>query len=103
MVDRGRRVYVDLGRVPLVHAQRFDFRNVGAQLAVQGCTAHAQEDADLDRVSQCPWGERLPNSRTLQLAHPMHCQSVDVKAGSCTTHLGCGRHSQRTRCFRARS
>lgn len=46
--DAGRRVsYIDLRIIPLVHAQRLDLGDVGAQLAMQGCAAHAQEDAQL--------------------------------------------------------
>lgn len=43
--------YLDLGIVPLVHAQRFDLGDVCSQLAVQGCASHAQEDAQLLVVS----------------------------------------------------
>ena len=39
--------YINLGVVPLVHAQRLDFGDVRAQLAMQGCASHAQEDAQL--------------------------------------------------------
>lgn len=46
--------YINLCAVPLVHTQRFDLGDVRAQLAVQRRAPHAQEDADLEFVSQSP-------------------------------------------------
>lgn len=39
--------YINLRVVPLVHAQRLHFRDVRAQLAVDGGAPHAQEYAQL--------------------------------------------------------
>lgn len=43
--------YIDLGIVPLVHAQRLDLGDVCSKLAVEGRTPHAQKDAELCVVS----------------------------------------------------
>ena len=75
LVDGAPLSYIDLGIVPLVHAQRLDFGDMCSQLAVQGCASHAQEDAQLGRVSVSVFLGRVGRVKvvgghTLQLAHP---------------------------------
>jgi hypothetical protein len=69
---------LDLGMIPLVHAQRLDLRDVRPQLPVEGAAAHAQKYAQLFCVSQVRRNIPTSGRHTLQLAHPVRRQSTVI-------------------------
>jgi len=74
---------LDLIATPTIHAQRFDLRDVGTQLAVQRSTSYAEKYSQLGHRKQDIRGVQTVRAPlTLQLAHP------DQRLAICQTCKG---------------
>ena len=74
--------HLDLIAAPAVHAQRLDFGDVGAELAVQSGASHAEEDAQLSRSVWTDTEGRT--ALTLQLAQPAKSQRGILEETKCS-------------------